>query len=138
MAITADYTVTTYTAHETDTEDVTITYPDNFPDSTLAGTTETVTQPVMVASTSTSTQKYVVITHYTYYKEVKDDSDNNLLDVQFKVYDSAADKESDENSHIAEGEVLGTFHNVTSSTDIRVKGYEVLKADTRFSNITDS
>ena len=67
-----------------------------------------------------------------------DANGNHLFDVQFKVYNSAAEKNANEDSHISEGHILGQFHNVTSSTDLRAKGYEILKADRRFTNITDA
>lgn len=130
MAITADYTTYTYTDHATDTVDITITDPD--------GTVRTETIPEQVESSSTVNSKYVIITHYNFYKEIVDGNGNTLFDIFFKVYDSAADKNSDPNSHIADGEIIGGHHNITSSTDLRVKGYEILKADRRFSNITDS
>ena len=130
MAILADFTTYTYSDHATDTQEVTITNTD--------GTTEVVNLPVQVEATSTVTQKYVLITHYNFYKEVVDGSGNHLFDIQFKVYNSAAEKNANANSHISEGEILGQFHSITSSTDLRDKGYEILKADRRFSNITDA
>ena len=130
MAITADYTTYTYADHATNTITLTVT------DSEGNETTETV--PEQVESSSTVNGKYIIITNYNFYKEVVDGNGNALFDIFFKVYDSAADKNSDPNSHIAQGEILGQHHNITSSTDLRAKGYEILKADRRFSNITDS
>ena len=72
MALTGNFNKITYTPHESETEEVTVSYPatmdSNHPDYDKRGTSETVTQPTLVQSTVNYPTAYIVVHSYNGWK----------------------------------------------------------------------
>ena len=134
MALIGNITTYSHSEHATETETNSVTYPADFPDTDLAGTTQDLTTPVMVETTTDYTDVYVVTTWISYYKFVEANG-ANLFDFTYRVYSSKADRISNPDSHILEDSVLGSYANISSSDDIRAKAYEVLKTKTGLTNL---
>ena len=139
MALIADYTKYTYTQHETETETVQVTYPSDLPSDHPAyeqrGQTVTITVPQTIESSTTLTNAYIVITSYMFYKKVVENG-QNLFDVQFDIYNSKQDY-LDGNARAYEDDIVGQYHSIVSSDDLRIKGYNILKEQVYLDNIID-
>jgi len=72
MALTGNFNKVTYTDHESETEDITVSYPSsmdsNHPDYSKRGTSETITQPKQVQSTVNYPTAYIVVHSYNGWK----------------------------------------------------------------------
>lgn len=139
MALIADYTKYTYTEHATNTVDVQVTYPSDLPQGHTnydqRGQTVTITVPETIESSTTLSSAYIVITSYMFYKKVIINS-QNLFDIQFDIYNSKQDY-LDGNAPAYEDDIVGQYHTILSTDDLRVKGYEILKQQVYLDNIID-
>jgi hypothetical protein len=136
MGLTGNLTNYTYSEHETETETIKVTYPnepENFGE--LAGTTVTETITVQVETATVQENIYVMIEWVTFYKMQFNADGDYLLDFGFKIYDSKADRDANIHSWTSEGDVLGQHTAITSTEDLRVKAYEVLRAKRGFENL---
>jgi hypothetical protein len=138
MALIGNLTTYTYSEHPTETEDVTFTYPSDWLDSSLAGTTVSEERPVQVETATVQENVYIMIEWITFYKMVTNVDGDYLFDFGYKIYDSKADRDTDINSWISEGDVVGQHTAITSTEDLRVKAYEVLRAKRGFENLTNN
>jgi hypothetical protein len=141
MALFADYTKTTWSESDTETETLTITLPDNLnPEHQYyeqRGQTIQETVPRQIETTTVLQNVYIVIHGYNFYKFWTDDNGNVGYDVQYKIYNNKQQYLDDPMDWVDEGDILGGFYPITSSTDIRSYGYEILKSQTYLANITD-
>lgn len=138
MGLIGNLTTYSYSDHATETEDIEITYP-NDPDAfgELAGTTVTEQTPVQVETATVQSNVYVMINWITFYKMVTNADGDYLFDFGYKIYNSKADRDADIDSWTSEGDVLGQHTAITSTEDLRVKAYEVLRAKRGFENLTN-
>jgi hypothetical protein len=138
MGLTGNLTNYTYSEHETETETIEVTYPnepENFGE--LAGTSVTEEFPLQVETATVQENVYVMIQWVTFYKMQVNADGDYLLDFGYKIYDSKADRDTNIHSWIDEGDVLGQHTAITSTEDLRVKAYEVLRAKRGFENLTN-
>lgn len=131
MALIGDYTKYTYSQHETNTVDVDVTNPDT-------GASETITIPETVVSTEIIPNAYVVITNYNFTPLHKNDNDESSLDFQYRVYESKSARNSDPNTFLEEENILGRWHNLDSTEDLRQKCYSILKEEQSCINLIDN
>ena len=139
MGLTGNLTTYSYSDHATETEDIEITYP-NDPDTfgELAGTTVTEQTPVQVETATVQENVYVMIEWVTFYKMQVNADGDYLFDFGFKIYNSKSDRDADIDSWTSEGDVLGQHTEITSTDDLRVKAYEVLKQKKGFENLVNN
>jgi len=138
MGLTGNLTNYTYSDHETETETYETTYPnetENFGE--LAGTTVTEEFPVQVETATVQENVYVMIEWVTFYKMQTNANGHFLFDFGYKIYDSKADRDANIHSWIDEGDVLGQHTPITSTENLRVKAYEVLRTKRGFENLTN-
>jgi hypothetical protein len=139
MAIFADYTKTTYTEHETETVIQEVTYPNDLPEGhtkyEFRGQTVNETFPLIIENSTTLSDAYIVITSYMFYKKVVIDS-QNLFDIQFDIYNSKQDYLDGNDPTYVDG-LVGQYHTIVTSDDLRIKGYEILKEQVYLDNIID-
>jgi hypothetical protein len=138
MGLTGNLTNYTYSEHETETETIKVTYPnepENFGE--LAGTTVTETTPVQVETPTVQENVYVMIEWITFYKMQTNANGHFLFYFGYKIYASKADRDANVNSWIDEGDLMGHHSEITSTDDLRVKAYELLKAKKGFENLTN-
>jgi hypothetical protein len=141
MALFADYTKTTWSESETETETITVTHPADLPPDNQyyadRGKTVDIDVPKPIETTTTYTNAYIVIVAYSFYKLVTDANGDVTFDVQYKVYNDKQQYLDDPNDWVEEDDILGGYYTFTSSEDIRIRGYEILKSQAYLSNIID-
>lgn len=138
MGLIGNLTAYSYSDHATETETIETTYPDNeeaFGE--LSGTTVSEEIPVQVETATVQSNVYVLINWITFYKMVTNADGDYLFDFGYKIYDSKADRDADIDSWTSEGDVIGQHTAITSTEDLRVKAYEVLKEKRGFENLTN-
>jgi hypothetical protein len=142
MALTGNFTKIWYTQSETDFIDLDVTYPSDLPsddpDYDKRGTTETIQVPENVKNTQEYQNVYIALDWCFHYKFSGDGNGNTLLDFGYRVYESEAQRNSDPDSHILEGDFLQNWVDLSSNQDIRVVAYEILKTKEGFEQLTDS
>lgn len=144
MALIGTLKTYTYTQHPTETQESTITYPsaevlgEGHPDYDKAGTTETITEPTIVENETIHENVYVTIFNYFFYNQ-RDDNGVKVynLDLHYGVFNSEEDYISNPLTPSFTEDVLGRYVEITSSEDIRTKGYELLKLEKGFENLID-
>lgn len=135
MALTGNCSWTTYSQHATETTSETITYPDDHPDSTLAGTTETVDYPVTVATTTDYTGVYLCVTqvdninHWT-----PTDSAKHII-FHYAAYSSASARNADATDYLFAGNEVLEDYNLDNGVYAQI--YAQLKAKEGFTNLID-
>ena len=138
MALIGNLTTYTYSDHATETETIETTYPDDAEAfGELAGTTVSEERPVQVETATVQSNVYIMINWITFYKMVTNADGDYLFDFGYKIYDSKSDRDADIDSWTSEGDVLGQHTAITSTEDLRVKAYEVLRAKRGFENLTN-
>ena len=141
MAIIADYTKTTLTESETATVTHKVTYPldlpTNHPSYELRGQEVYETFPKVEETKKVLEKAYIVITITNYYKHQKDLLGNTLFDFTFYVFKNKEDYLTDINAYYYRDDVLGQYHDIKSTDDLRMKAYEILKTQPYITNITD-
>ena len=107
MALSGSFTHYSYTDHETDTIENSITYPADLPADDLnydkRGTTETHQDPVQVEVTSSYEGVYVFVKAAALTTiDVTEGNNNVNINSIYRIYNSKAEKDADIDSHIAE------------------------------------
>ncbi len=139
MGLTGDLTLYTYSDHETETETIEITYPDDVEAfGELAGTTVSEEKPVVVETATVQESVYVMIEWITFYKMQINADGHYLFDFGYKIYDTKAHRDADIDSWTSEGDILGKHTEITSADDLRVKAYEVLKQKRGFESLVNN
>ena len=141
MAIFADFTKTTYTISETETVQEEVTYPSEMeeddPNYSKRGQTLTETFPLVTSTDEILQNVYIVISNYNFYKFEKTENDEYLFDIQFKIYNDKQTYLDDYEDFVHESDAVGEFRTITSTDDLRIRGYEILKSLPNITNITD-
>ena len=141
MAIIADYTKTILTESETATVTHKVTYPADLPigdpNYELRGQAVYQTYPKIDETKKTLEKAYIVITITNYYKHQKDLLGNTLFDFSFYVFKNKEDYLTDINAYYYRDDVLGQYHDIKSTDDLRIKAYEILKQQPFLTNIID-
>ena len=127
MALIGTYTKTTYSPHKTETQVVSTTDPD--------GVVTEQTVPVTVETEEDFENVYVIISNYMLNALIKDAFGKTLYGFQWRIYESAEARQNDPDDFILDGQVLGLYFDIQSDDNIRIKAYEILKAQEGFTNL---
>tara|TARA_B110000285_G_scaffold203670_1_gene239963 strand:+ start:8124 stop:8516 length:393 start_codon:yes stop_codon:yes gene_type:complete len=127
MALTGNYIKYIRTPHETETQVVSTTDPE--------GVVTEQTVPVIVETTEDIENVYAIITNYMLNALLKDAFGKTLYGFQWRIYESAEARQNDPDDFILDGQVLGLYFDIQSDDNIRIKAYEILKAQEGFTNL---
>lgn len=139
MGLAGTWKKYTYTDHPTETETITLTYPDDVEQfGELAGTTVEEQVPVQVESVETFENAYVMISQFYAIRDASTIREDYFLDYKYHVYASKADREADFHNTIHSEFMQGENDTVfNGSQNIAEHCYSKLKALRGFELLTD-
>ena len=128
----------TYSDHSTETETVSVTYPDDPSFGDLAGTTVQQQRPVQVETVETFENAYVMISQFYAIRDQGETDEFYFLDYRYNVYTSKAARDADFQNTIY-SEFMTKAEDVVfdGSQDIAAHCYTKLKALRGFELLTD-
>ena len=128
----------TYSDHSTETETVSVTYPDDPSFGDLAGTTVQQQRPVQVETVETFENAYVMISQFYAIRDQGETDEVYFLDYRYNVYASKAARDADFQDTI-DSEFMTKAEDVVfdGSQDIAAHCYSKLKALRGFELLTD-
>jgi len=141
MALTGNVDIITRTPHETETETITYTYPDDpaiYGDQ--AGETITETIPVSVVSTTSYTDTYVCIRSVNNYNTWVNENGSitkiKEFQVDYAVYADEATRNSDKDDWLYQD--VTVLHNIDLTQNLYSQAYTQIKSMEGFTNLIDS
>jgi hypothetical protein len=140
MALTGNVDIITRTPHETETETITYTYPD---DSAIygdqAGETITETIPASVVSTTSYTNTYVCIrsvnNYNTWVSENGSTTKIKEFQVDYAVYTDEATRNADKDNFLYQD--VAVLHNIDMTQNLYSQAYSQIKSMEGFTNLID-
>ena len=138
MGLVGTWKKYTYSDHATETETVSVTYPDDPSFGDLAGTTVQEQRPVQVETVETFDNAYVMISQFYAIRDLGSEGEIYFLDYRYNVYAAKSDRDADFSNTIytefMAKEVDVVFNG---SQDIQAHCYNKIKALRGFELLTD-
>ena len=130
MALVGKLKTYEYSISETETETYKITHPANLPPDHInfdkAGTTEEITVPLTIEKEGYIDSVYVIVHSINTWKQTQGDSDINLMNITYRVYNSKEDRSKDLDSFIIEDAIIGASLDFESPKKETEQAYELV------------
>ena len=140
MALTGNVDIITTTPHETETIEITYTFPDDVEiHGDQAGQTVTETIPASVVSTSSYTDIYLCIRSVNNYNWWRTENGELLKEkefqVDFAIYTDKATRDADKNDFLWQDVMV--LHSINMDENLYSQAYNQIKLIEGFTNLID-
>lgn len=137
MGLIGKYKEITFIESETETDTVSVTYPESLlesdPNYELRGTTVLVEQPRVEEVVVEHENAYANVTHIEFFKQYE--IGNSIIGFDYNVYSSVEQRNNDPKNPIFKGNIGGFPINL-SEDNVMEKCYEYLKMDLGFNEMS--